>query len=92
MSLKKINNKITEKQVKIQYSMQDLLQNKDSAIFCDKCKERLGILRMIWIAKFLKKGTTYLVICKQCTHINKRIKGNVSDDIEKNWAKYGFSE
>jgi len=92
MSLKKINNKLTEKQVKIQYSMQKLLQDKDSAIFCDYCNNRLGILRMIWIAKGIKKGNRYLVPCKVCKKINMRLKGEVNNKIENDWAKYGFSE
>ena len=90
MNLNKINNKITSKQVKIQYSMQRLLQDNNSSIFCDKCKNRLGILRMIWICKGIKQGTKYIVPCKKCKHINTRIKGEVSNKIEEEWEKQNF--
>lgn len=52
---------------------------------CDKCKETLGLGRMIRKAFFKKRGSTYRVICKNCGHENFRIKGAFSQELDKRW-------
>ena len=89
MSLKIINEKITNKQNKIQWSMQNFMLNKSSHLFCDKCKERLGILRMVWMAKSVKKGVKYYIVCPKCHYLNGRIKGELAKKIDSDWDKYG---
>lgn len=90
MSLKTINKKIASKEAKIQWSMEKLLKDKDSVIFCDNCKNRLGIFYMIRQSFFKKKGEKYLVPCRSCKTINLRIKGKLSSDIDKDWDEFGF--
>ena len=92
MSLKKINKKIIDKEIKIKYSTEKLLRNKDSPLFCDKCEERLGLVRMIFYAWGKKRGEKYLVPCKNCLTINLRIKGQIEKDIDSDWAKYGVEK
>lgn len=89
MSLKTTSNKIDEKQRKIIHSTQKLMMNNDSPLFCDKCKSRLGILRMLKSAFFKKKGEKYLISCKSCLTINVRVKGDIAKNIDKDWAEYG---
>ena len=90
MNLKKISNKIESKEGKIKWSMEKLLKDEDSLIFCDTCKERLGIIYMIRFSIFKKKGEFYKVVCRKCKYINKRIKGNIGKKIDSDWNKYGF--
>ncbi len=90
MSLKTISNKISSKEGKIKWSMEKLLKDTDSLIFCDKCKNRLGIIHMMRLALFRKKGMKYIVPCRKCKTINIRIKGELSKDIDKDWLEYGF--
>lgn len=89
MSLKRISSKLDEKQRKIIHSTQKLMMNKDSPLFCDKCSNRLGIVRMLKQSLFKKKGQIYLVVCKECLTINERIKGDISQNIDRDWAEYG---
>ena len=89
MSLKKINKIIGSKEAKIKWSMEKLLRNDDSLIFCDKCKNRLGIITMIHFALGKKKGEPYTVVCKSCNHLNKRVKGDLCKNIDSDWDKYG---
>lgn len=89
MSLKKINKIIGSKEAKIKWSMENLLRNDDSTIFCDECKNRLGIITMVHFALGKKKGETYTVVCKSCNHLNKRVKGNLGKNIDSDWDKYG---
>jgi RNase P subunit RPR2 len=85
-----IIKKIDNKGVKIRYSLENLMLNPDSPLLCDKCKSRLGILRMMSKALFKKKGSKYIVICKHCKTKNMRVKGQIGMDIDDRWNKYGF--
>lgn len=90
MSLKGINKKIASKEAKITWSMEKLLKDSNSTIFCDKCKKRLGILHMIRFSFRRKKGEKYLVPCRSCKTINIRFKGQLATDIDRDWSNYGF--
>lgn len=91
MSLRKINRYMNEKQRKIQFSTQMALMNpEESVLFCDKCNKRLGLLRLVRFAWGKQKGEEYLIICRSCLHLNKRIKGYAGDKIEEDWRKYGI--
>ena len=90
MSLKKISDKILSKQIKIRYSVENTFLNNDSPVFCDECNKRLGLITMVHFALGKKKGEIYLVVCKHCNYLNKRIKGEMSKKIDSDWDKYGF--
>jgi len=62
-----------------------LMLNKDSIMFCDKCKERLGVLHTLRYALFKKQGTTYYVTCKICRFQNPRVKGQYKQDVTDKW-------
>ena len=89
MSLKKINEKLNEKQRKIIHSTNKLMMNNDGPLFCDKCNNRLGIIRMLRQSIFKKKGSNYLVTCKNCYTINIRVKGDIGENIDREWREYG---
>jgi RNase P subunit RPR2 len=89
MSLKKISERLDEKQRKIYISTQNILQNKDSALFCDECKNRLGIFRMLRYAFKKKKHESYYVLCKKCNFVNVRVKGEIGKNIDDFWSKHG---
>jgi len=59
----------------------------ESVMFCDKCKERLGILHTIRYALFKKMGTTYYVPCKACRFPNPRVKGQYKQDVNEKWKE-----
>lgn len=89
MSLRKITEKIDEKNRKIQFSLDNALKNDDSMLFCDNCKARLGITKMIFSAMKVKQGQEYYVFCKCCGHTNKRIKGELGSKFDKDWDCFG---
>lgn len=89
MSLKGINKKINDKEIKIRWSTEHLLRDSDSPLFCDKCHKRLGIIYMIRFSLFKKQGTKYIVKCRRCNHLNTRVKGQIGQDIDKDWRDYG---
>jgi uncharacterized Zn finger protein (UPF0148 family) len=97
---KKINKQITKiakdrdlkiKKVKLGFSqkavldMNDLMLNPASIIHCDECKERLGIFHTLRYALFKKQGTVYHVLCKNCSHLNTRVKGQYKTDTNQKW-------
>ena len=91
MNLKKINEKISSKQNKVQWSVQNAMLNRDdSYLFCEKCKGRLGLISMVHYAMFKKKGEKYVVPCRHCNHKNIRVKGEFGKKIDADWDKYGF--
>lgn len=89
MSLKKISSKLGEKERKIRYSVENTLLNDDGPLFCDKCKKRIGLITMVHFSLFKKKGMPYYVVCDNCHHVNKRIKGEHGKRIDSDWDKYG---
>lgn len=72
---------------KVALDMSNLYLDTSSPIHCDKCKERLGILRTLRYALFKPKGTAYYVPCKSCKHPNERIKGQYKQNISKQWKE-----
>ena len=62
-----------------------LMLDHESVLFCDKCKERLGILHTLRYALFKKPETTYYVKCKICHYQNPRVKGEYKQDITQKW-------
>ena len=69
---------------KAQADMQYLLVT-ESPLYCDYCKKPLGILHSVRYALFKKKGSVYLIPCKKCGELNKRIKGKLKEELNKRW-------
>jgi len=84
MNLKKISNKIGEKERKIQHSIYNLNFNPDSPLFCNHCKKKIGIIRMLKKSIWVKKGSEYVVKCRFCNNLNIRIKGDIEKIIDEN--------
>jgi len=84
-----IIKKFDSKSIKIRWATENLLQNPDSPLFCDKCHNRLGIFYMLRCSLFKKKDASYLVICRNCHYINQRVKGKINKDIDRIWDEYG---
>jgi len=59
---------------------------------CSKCKEFLGIWHCVRSALFKKRGCEYMIICKRCGYGNKRVKGALSKELDKNWLDEEPSE
>ena len=53
---------------------------------CDKCGLYLGIAHCIRYALFKKRWSTYNVPCKSCSHINSRVKGDLSSELNTRWV------
>ena len=85
-----ITKKIDSKTAKMQYSIQNNLFNTNSLLFCDKCRVKLGLLRMLRKSIFTKKGSEYIVKCKYCGKENIRVKGQIGKEIDKEWEKIGY--
>ena len=43
----------------------------DNIMNCSKCGSKLGLWRMIYHAKGVKRGEYYYVKCKRCVHVNE---------------------
>jgi len=54
-------------------------------IRCDQCKQPLKMFRMFVQTLFKKHGSPYYVRCKQCGHVNKRIRGNLKKEFNERW-------
>jgi RNase P subunit RPR2 len=89
MSLRKIFDRIDKKNRKINYSLQNTLNNPSSIVFCDECHNRLSITKMIFKARKVDKGEKYYITCKNCGCTNMRIKGDLSDKIDADWDQFG---
>lgn len=59
----------------------------DSPFFCDDCKKPLGALHIIRTALFKKKGSSYVVACKNCGKLNGRVKGAFADEVDRRWTE-----
>lgn len=90
MSLKEINKKLGSKEAKIKYSMYNLNFNPNSPLFCNHCKKKLGLIRMLKKSTRVKPGSEYIVKCKHCNNLNSRIRGEIGKNIDTNWEKNGF--
>lgn len=85
MNKKKTN--ISAKQ-KIAFDFSNLMLDRSSVIYCDKCKEKLGVLRTLRCALFKKQGSIYHVPCKACGYFNERKKGSYKQDVNKYWKEF----
>jgi len=61
--------------------------DRTSALHCDKCKDRLGLFRMVRRALFKHKGEPYEVLCKSCGHMNPRKKGEIGKELDERWGE-----
>lgn len=86
----KITKKLDSKTAKMTYSIQNNLFNPASKLFCDKCHIKLGLLHILRTSVFTKKGREYVVKCKYCGKKNKRIKGQIGEEIDRSWEKVGY--
>lgn len=80
----KIINKIKEKKARFDdlaikgqsEFIQDYMTNDtENKLHCSKCGEHLGFWRMFRQARKVNKGDKYLVVCKECKHINEIERG-----------------
>ena len=53
---------------------------------CDNCKAPLTIRSCLRHALFKKRGSKYSVPCKECGHLNVRIKGALSMELNTRWV------
>ena len=81
----KLMDKIGDKEVKIKSSVHYLYMSPESPLTCDHCYKSLGLWRSLYHALGKKKGDPYLVVCKHCKEINKRIKGEAGKKLDDRW-------
>lgn len=81
-------SKLGAKELKIKSSVHYLYYSLDSPLFCDKCNTSLGLLRMIRSALFKKKGSEYIVVCKECEYENIRVKGEIEKKLDERFKDY----
>lgn len=86
----KITEKLDSKTAKARHSVENAFMNPKSPLFCDYCEKPLGLTNMLRKSIFRKKGSEYVVRCKNCGKENVRVKGDLSKEIDENWKKHGF--
>jgi hypothetical protein len=79
--------KIFDYRTKVSNDMANLYLNPDSALHCEQCHERMGIMRILRRSLFKKPGVLYIVVCKACGHENVRYKGAYKKEIEEHWSE-----
>ena len=84
--------KMDDKSIKMRWATENLFLNPDSPLMCDKCHNRLGFLRMISHSVWVKKNKEYRVKCRVCGFVNKRIKGQIGMDIDREWDSIVFQK
>jgi len=80
-----IRSRLDRTMLRIQTDTQYFLVAPDSSLFCQQCKERLGFWRSVRMARRVKKGQTYHVICKDCGHSNPIVRGEIGKYLDKRW-------
>ena len=65
--------------------MQYMQMKASPFLTCDKCKNPLTIRGCLRHALFKKKGSVYSVPCKACGHMNERVKGALSMELDNRW-------
>ena len=70
----------------------DLYLNPTSELHCEKCKYRLGVFHTLRYALFKEKGAVYYVPCKHCGELNKRVKGEYKQRVNRKWKDFEHEE
>jgi len=73
--------------VKLANDMADLYLSPVSALHCEQCHMRMGILHILRRSLFKKPGALYIVVCKACKHENLRYKGAYKKELEDHWKE-----
>lgn len=56
-------------------------EDKNNLLNCSKCGAKLGLWRMVYHARKVKRGRSYWIRCKNCKHVNK-IKRSIKNGNE----------
>jgi DNA-directed RNA polymerase subunit RPC12/RpoP len=76
----KFNEKCTNFQTKGVTGLLDVAKYFDKPeprYLCDKCGKKFGFFYFTVSACSVKMGESYIIRCRKCGHVNKRVRGDM---------------